>query len=39
MKLVVEQSVNIMAARHMMDTWLVIHNVHFNALVPKAAAV
>ena len=39
MKWAVEQSVKIMAACHMMDMWLVIHNVHFNELVPKAAAV
>jgi len=39
MKWVVEQRVNIMAGRHMTDTWLVIYNVHFNALVPKAAVV
>jgi hypothetical protein len=35
MKFIVEQRVNIMAAHHMMDTWLVIHSANFNALIPK----
>jgi hypothetical protein len=39
MKLVVEQRMNIMAACHMMDTWLVIYNVQFNVLIPKQLSI